>query len=159
MKDLMLLTSSVPDLHGRLERREEIAWIEQRVAREEQVHVPTIDRLADGLYIREIHIPKGMTLVGRIHLQGHVSIIVKGDITIITETGTERIVGPRILISPPGTKRVGIAHEDTIWTTVHATAETDLETILEKLTVSIFPTKELSLCPSSPSLQLELALQ
>ena len=147
MKDLMLLTSSVPDLHGRLERREEIAWIEQRVAREEQVHVPTIDRLADGLYIREIHIPKGMTLVGRIHLQGHVSIIVKGDITIITETGTERIVGPRILISPPGTKRVGIAHEDTIWTTVHASNETNLDTVVETLTVP--DTKEF-LCHSSP---------
>ena len=154
MNDLMLLTTALPDLHGRLERREEIAWIEQRVAREPQVHVPTLDRLADGLYIREIHIPKGMTLVGKIHLQGHVSVITKGDITIITETGTERIVGPRIILSPPGTKRVGIAHEDTIWTTVHATAETNLETILDALTVDSFSAKELPLCPSSPLPQL-----
>ena len=154
MNDLLVITSDVPDLHGRLARREEIAWIEQRVAREEQVPVPTIDRLADGLYIREIHIPKGMTLVGKIHLQGHVSFITKGDITIITETGTERIVGPRILVSPPGTKRVGIAHEDTIWTTIHASDATDLETILETLTVSTFPTKEIAVCPSSPLPQL-----
>lgn len=150
----MVLTNTLPDLHGRLERREEIAWIEQRVAREPQVHVPTLDRLADGLYIREIHIPKGMTLVGKIHLQGHVSFVTKGDITIITETGTERVVGPRIILSPPGTKRVGIAHEDTIWTTVHATAETNLETILETLTVETFSAKELKLCPSSPLPQL-----
>lgn len=158
MNELLVITHDVPDLHGRLERREEIAWIEQQVAREPQVPVPTIDRLADGLYVREIHIPKGMTLVGKIHLQGHVSVIVKGDITIITETGTERIVGPRILISPPGTKRVGIAHEDTIWTTIHATEETDLETVVEKLTVPQFTSKEIQLCPPSPSLQLELAL-
>jgi hypothetical protein len=37
------------------------------------------------------------------------------------------------MVSRPGTKRVGYAHEDTIWTTIHATEETDMEKVEKEL--------------------------
>jgi quercetin dioxygenase-like cupin family protein len=122
------------DLLVRLDRREQIAWLEQSVLREPQVELSVSERLCDGMYLREMFIPKGTILTGKIHIREHVSIISRGDITIVTEQGTERYVAPQILISPPGTKRVGFAHEDTIWTTIHATPLRDLEKIPDSLT-------------------------
>lgn len=81
----------------------------------------------DGLYAREILIPAGTLLTGKIHRFGHINIISKGDISVMTENGIKRIKSPCTLISKPGIKRVGFAHEDTIWTTIHATTETTVE--------------------------------
>ena len=52
-----------------------------------------------------------------------------GKIAVVTEFGSEIIDGPRTWVSQPGTKRAVTAIEDTIWTTVHPTEETDLEKI------------------------------
>lgn len=45
--------------------------------------------------------------------------------------GVERLTGTCTMVSPPGTKRALFAHEDTVWTTVHVTDETDLKKIEE----------------------------
>lgn len=94
---------------------------------EHQIEITPKHYFSNGLYAREIFIPKGTTLTGKIHLTEHINVISKGDISVMTEKGIERIKAPFTLISLPGTKRVGFAHEDTVWTTFHATTETDLE--------------------------------
>ena len=43
-----------------------------------------------------------------------------------TEDGMREVAAPFTMVSRPGTKRVGYALEDAVWTTVHATTETDL---------------------------------
>lgn len=88
-----------------------------------------VHRRADGLYAREIFIPKGTMLTGKIHKRQHMNMIVKGDITVLTEDGVKRIQAPAIIVSEPGTKRLGWAHEDTVWITLHATAETEIDAI------------------------------
>lgn len=88
---------------------------------------------AKGLYAREIFIPKGTLLTGKIHKHEHLNIVSKGDISVLTEAGPQRIKAPFTIVSMPGTKRVGYAHEDTVWTTIHATEETDLEKIEAEL--------------------------
>ena len=45
----------------------------------------------------------------------------------------KRIIAPYTFVSRPGTKRVGLAHADTVWVTIHATEETDLEKIEEEV--------------------------
>lgn len=84
---------------------------------------------AKGLYVRELFIPKGTLFTGKIHKTEHINIIPKGDITVWTESGMQRLNGPHIFVSQPGTKRVGLAHEDTIWVNIHHTFETDLSKI------------------------------
>lgn len=49
------------------------------------------------------------------------------------------IEAPYTFVSEPGTKRAVLALEDTLWTTVHVTDETDLEKIEEYV---IAPTYE-----------------
>jgi hypothetical protein len=84
---------------------------------------------APGMYCRELKIPAGACLTGKIHREAHINIISQGDISVLTEHGIKRFVAPCVLISSVGIKRVGFAHTDTTWITVHAnpTDETDLE--------------------------------
>jgi hypothetical protein len=93
----------------------------------DQIHIEPVHRFADGLYAREITIPKGVLLTGKIHLKEHINIISKGDISVLTEHGVKRIKAPATIISQPGIKRIGYAHEETVWTTVHACNATDPE--------------------------------
>lgn len=91
---------------------------------------PLTHKYAPGVYVREIFIPKGMVVVGKIHKHDHPNFLMKGEVIVYTEFGgTERLKAPLSMISKAGTKRVVAALEDTVWITVHATCETDLEKI------------------------------
>ena len=90
---------------------------------------PLKHEFADGIYLRRIFIPKGHIIIGKIHKTRHVVFLTVGDVTMLTEEGVRRVQGPSIMIAEPGTKRVVYAHEDTLWTNVHATNETDLDKI------------------------------
>lgn len=69
--------------------------------------------------MREMFIPKHTILTGKIHRHAHLNIILRGDISVLTEHGVRRITGPCTLQSSAGIKRAGFAHEDTVWITVH----------------------------------------
>jgi len=75
---------------------------------------------SDGIYAREIFIPKGTALTGKIHKHDCHIFLMKGDITIVSEEGKKRLKAPCSFISTAGVKRVGYAHEDTIWVNVHS---------------------------------------
>jgi hypothetical protein len=93
-----------------------------------QAEMPLRHFFAKGLYARELTIPKNCVLTGAIHKHEHINIIVKGDISVATEQGVKRIQAPHVMVSEPGTKRAGFAHEETIWITVHACeAKTEAE--------------------------------
>lgn len=100
--------------------REQIERLEAEMVKHEQVEIPTRHYFADGLYAREITIPAGCLLTGEVHKREHMNFLVKGEITVWTEDGMKRLKAPQLLISRPGTKRAGLAHSETIWTTVHA---------------------------------------
>lgn len=91
---------------------------------------------AQGVYARELTIPKGVCLVGRMHTQSQINIISKGDISVLTGAEVVRIKAPFTLVTPPGVKRAGFAHEETVWTTILGTEETDPERIYELLTLN-----------------------
>lgn len=88
---------------------------------------------ADGMCVRQIVLPKGSLVVGKIHKHSHPNFILSGDVTVVTEEGCQRIKGPCGMISAAGTKRVVYAHEDTTWAVVHATHETDIAKIEDEV--------------------------
>jgi hypothetical protein len=92
--------------------------------------------LAPGIYAREIHLPAGTVVVGKIHRHRHFNIISQGSITCYTEFGLETHTAPASFISEAGTKRVVHTHEDAIWTTIHPnpTDETDIKTLEDMFT-------------------------
>lgn len=85
--------------------------------------------LIDGVYTRTLFIPKGSLLIGKIHLKECVNIVAKGDISVLTETGSGRFKAGHVAVSQPGIQKVGFAHEDTVFINVFRTDETDIEKI------------------------------
>jgi hypothetical protein len=110
----------IPDI------RTQIEALEAHLLTLPQVQLECRHYFADGLYGRELHIPAGTVLTGAIHKREHINIIIKGKIEVATESGSKIVEGPCVIVSPPGTKRVGIALEDTIWMTVHAAHSTTI---------------------------------
>jgi hypothetical protein len=102
----------------------------------DQHDCPLKHSYADGVYVREIFIPKNKVLVGKIHKHSHPNFLMKGKVTVITESGgRETLEAPLSMISPAGTKRVVWAHEDTVWITVHVTDKTDVDEIEQEVIV------------------------
>lgn len=99
---------------------------------------PLKHHFAPGLYAREIFIPAGILIIGKIHRHSHVNTISKGKCVVATEFGLQELEAPHSFVSQPGVKRAVLALEDTIWTTYHPTDETDLEKIEEYVIAPTF---------------------
>jgi hypothetical protein len=83
-----------------------------------------------GVYARELTIPAGQVIVGKIHKHEHLNFISKGKVTVLTEEGgLEELTAPCTIISPAGVKRLLYTHEETVWTVVHQTDKTNLDEI------------------------------
>jgi len=99
---------------------------------------PLKHKFVDGMYIREITMPKGLLVTSKIHKFCHPYFILKGDVSVLTEEGSVRIKAPYYGITPAGTKRLIYNHEETVWVTVHRTEETDKESAEEELIAKDF---------------------
>ena len=107
--------------------RDKILSMEALIGEMPQLEFKVTHHHAPGLYARELLIPKGAVLVGKIHRTAHLNTVSKGRIAVYTESGgIKEVVAPATFMSPPGVKRVGYALEDTVWITYHPTEETDL---------------------------------
>jgi len=120
--------------------REKILRLEEAVGRLPQANLPLRHFFCEGLYAREMTIPAGCVLVGYIHIYPCVNIVSKGEITIAMEDGLRRIKAPFTMVSNGGSKKAGYAHEETIWTTIHANFEnlTDVEELEHILTADSY---------------------
>lgn len=82
---------------------------------------PLKHSFSDGIYVREIFIPAGMFLTGKIHKHAHPNFLMSGVVEVVTESGgKETLIGPCAMISAAGTKRALYAVTDLTWITVHA---------------------------------------
>jgi hypothetical protein len=99
------------------------------------VVLDTWHHFAEGLVARTIMIRAGTCLTGAAHREEHLNIC-HGDITVWTEAGMRRLTGHHVLPSMPGAKRVGLAHVDTYWTTVHLNPDNgrNIDAIEDRLT-------------------------
>ena len=109
----------------------------------------TLDhKFADGVYTREITVQAGTIVSTVIHKFPHHVFVLKGRVSVFSEFGVEEVVAPCSFISPAGIKRICYIHEETVWTTVHPTKETDPEKIMKEITAKSY--KELGLECSFP---------
>jgi hypothetical protein len=84
-----------------------------------QVELPLTHHFAPGLYAREIFLPAGTIVIGKVHRHAHPNHIKSGHVIVATAEGVMELKGEQKFISPPGTKRALIVIEDTVWTTYH----------------------------------------
>jgi hypothetical protein len=74
-----------------------------------------------SVYARQMFIPQGTLIVGKIHRHQHLNFIIKGKVSVATEFGKKFFEAPCGFLSEVGLKRAVIAEEDTVWMTVHMT--------------------------------------
>lgn len=116
--------------------REAVEQIEDAMQGMPPAFLPIKHYFANGMYAREMTMPAGTIVTGAIHKTTHFCILSQGRVHVMSEDGIEELVAPAIIISQPGTKRAIHALEDTVWTNIHATNETDLDKLVEELTES-----------------------
>jgi quercetin dioxygenase-like cupin family protein len=92
------------------------------------VDCPVFHRFGPGIYIREVHLPRGAVVVGHRHKHPHMNVVLRGVIDVEIDGTTKRIEGPAMLTAPPG-RKVALVLEDTVWCNVYATRVTDVETL------------------------------
>jgi hypothetical protein len=103
--------------------------LEQQIRAAGTIELKVRHHFSKGVYARELHIPAGTVLTGEVHKFTNLNILSAGEISVLTESGIERVCAPFTIVSPPGTKRVAYAHTDCVWTTIHGTDETDVDKI------------------------------
>ena len=101
--DAALLVSIFGTYDGPAATRQKILAMEAVMQQAPQVlgDMPLFHHYADGLYSRELHVAAGTMLTGAIHKAEHLNIILKGDISVLTEDGMQRVRAPAMLESKP----------------------------------------------------------
>ena len=96
-----------------------------------QIEIEPRHYFAPGLYLREITIPMGVCLTGKIHKTEHLCILSKGRVSVWTDEGMKTLEASSVVHSLPGIKRVLYAHEESVWINCHFNPEniSDLEKI------------------------------
>lgn len=108
---------------------DQILRLQGEMAKLPQVELPTDHFFANGMYARRLFRKAGTLIVGKVHRHEHFFMLMYGDLEVWTETGMKRIGPGEIIVSKPGTKRVTLAHADSVAVTVHRTKHRDLDKI------------------------------
>lgn len=126
MSEVMNMPPMPPHLDTAEKRRVFLLGFEEMLANQEHALFGDNDlcklthKFCDGMYVREIFIPAGVLLTGKIHKHEHPNFLLQGYASMITEDGgVEHVVAPMSIISPAGCKRAIYTHTDVRWVTVH----------------------------------------
>lgn len=96
---------------------------------EQQLNFALEHIFCEGMYLRKMFIPKGSLLVGQVHKLPCLNLVCKGDIAVMTETGSARVGAGYTVASPAGTQKLGFAHSDTVFVNIFRTDLTDLAAV------------------------------
>ena len=127
------------------DRRALILQIEKEISAQEGAvfgnAFPLKHTFSSGIYVREITIPQGILLTGRIHKHDHPNFLLKGTVRVLTEDGgVETLIAPVSMISAKGTKRALYTLTEVVWTTIHLnpTNTQDIDELEEEIVVDTY---------------------
>lgn len=135
------------------EIRHFIGELEAKIKDAPQMEIPEKHYFSKGVYGREIMIPKGSLIIGKIHKHAVMNVVSSGEVSVISIDGVMRVKAPYTFVSSPGAKRVIVAHEDTVWSNFHGTTETDLEKIENEFIAESY--EDLEAIENNESLKIE----
>ena len=130
---LELIPNKRFEVMTRDDRRDFIASVEADLLKLPQVDLPVDHHFSHGVYGREMPIPAGTLITGKIHRNATLNVLTKGEVTVVSIEGVVRLKAPHTFVSVPGTKRIIFAHVDSSWLTAHHTFDTDVATIEEQV--------------------------
>lgn len=115
-----------------LQQRNQVLALEEAIRETpEQVDLEALTShyFAEGIYLRELRIPAGVVVVGKIHRTQHLTIICSGTVKITTDHGTREITGPAVFVSEPGAKKAAYAVTDVVVMNPHPAETKDLQAL------------------------------
>lgn len=92
----------------------------------------------NGLYVRMVRLPAGMTFTTKIHKKKHPFFLMSGRCRVITDKGFEIMEGPMMGVTEPGTKRLMHIEEEVVWYTVHRTDKTNPQDVEDEVIAKDF---------------------
>jgi len=111
--------------------RDRIGEIEAIAKTLPQLEIEVRHHFSKGVYAREMRVPQGAVVIGKIHRFENFNILSQGKVTVVSIDGRMTVEAPFHFVASPGAKRVFFAHTDAVWTVMHGTDEKDLEKIEE----------------------------
>lgn len=98
-----------------------------------RVDCPLTNLFADGIYWREILIPKGTIAVGRKHKTEHINVLLSGRVRVVRDGKVIELSAPQVFKSPAGVRKAVYAIKDTRWANVHPNPsnEQDMDSLAE----------------------------
>jgi hypothetical protein len=112
---------------------EKVKVLQEEVMKLPQYEPKTRHYFHGGMYCREVWRDANVLVVGKVHLKEHFYMIVNGTVLITTDEGVQRIEGPALLLSKPGTKRAVFSETPALCMTFHRTDNTTVEGAEEEL--------------------------
>lgn len=135
------------ELRGSPEVREAMTQLEKHWEQGEHVvgdaWVDVVDgglehQFINGLYVRMVRLPAGMTFTTKIHKKKHPFFLMSGRCRVVTAEGFEILEGPMMGVTEPGTKRLMHIEEEVVWYTVHRTDKTNPQDVEEEVIAKNF---------------------
>jgi quercetin dioxygenase-like cupin family protein len=94
-----------------------------------------VNHFSDGLYAKQMVIPKGFTACQHKHHYSHLSILAKGRVIVRTDDYNQEYIAPACIEIKAEIYHQIEALEDSVWFCIHATDEADAKET-EKLLIS-----------------------
>lgn len=117
-----------------------LASNDARIAKGNSDMFPLKHSFSEGVYIREMFMPQGGLVIGKLYKISHTWFLLSGELEVATDEGNEYYIGPCYVNAPEGTKRVLHAVSDVIFVNVYPNPEniTDTDKLEEILTCSSY---------------------
>lgn len=97
--------------------------------RGQKIQLEVKHHFAEGVYARELIIPAGVWLTGKIHKYEQLNILASGKMNVCIDDKWHLIEGPYTVVSPAGIKRIAETISDCVWVTIIRTDLTDPDAI------------------------------
>lgn len=99
---------------------DKVAYLAWRLHSDEGItQMPLRHTFEPGRYIREIEIPAHCVFIGKVHRAGHLMVLVKGELVLITKQGSVSHRAPSMVQSWPGYQTVLYTLCPVVGQTVH----------------------------------------
>ena len=113
--------------------RDKVCALQVEVSKLPQYEPVTKHTFHAGMYCREVWRAAGVLVIGKVHKKEHFYVIISGTVVITTDAGVQRITGPQVLCSKPGTKRAVYSETEALCMTFHRTDAVTVEQAEEEL--------------------------
>lgn len=98
-----------------------------------EIDLGIVHHFSDGVYAKQMLVPKDHFVVKHLHSYDHLSILASGRVMLEIDGNADEFIAPACINISAGKYHKIVALEDSVWFCIHATDETDDDKIDEVL--------------------------